>query len=333
MKSSFFSLVSIDMAYRKDPIEDHYIIGTSLGSGSFGDVKICTEKATGKDWAVKIITKKGNSVDEKRMEIIQVEIDILKVVNHDNVVKLKDIFETDTHFYIIMEVISGGELFDKIVELTHYSEKEAARLTAQILRGIAHLHEKRIIHRDLKPENLLLSSKSLDAVIKITDFGLSKIFQEDEQELGYNAVGTPGYIAPEVLNLLDTGEPYSREIDLWAVGVILYILLCGFPPFHGEDEEEVYDKITAGDWVFLSPYWDPVSKEAKDLIEKLLNLDPRARLTASQALAHPWIAHYETNSEAHLNEAIVQLKKFNAKRKFRGAILAVKALAKLRRFK
>jgi len=226
-------------------------------------------------------------------------------------------------------------IFNRILSIRHLNRandgKEAARLTAQILRGIAHLHENRIIHRDLKPENLLLSSKDLDAVIKITDFGLSKIFKAGEPELGYNAVGTPGYIAPEVLNLLDTGDPYSKEIDLWAVGVILYILLSGFPPFHGDDEEEIYDKITAGDWVFLAPYWDPVSKEAKDLIEKLLDLDPKKRLTAAQALAHPWIAHYETNSEAHLNETIVQLKKFNAKRKFKGAILAVKALSKLRR--
>jgi len=146
-----------------------------------------------------------------------------------------------------------------------------------------------------------------------------------------NAVGTPGYLAPEVLNLLDTGEPYSREVDLWAVGVILYILLCGFPPFYGEDDDEVYDKIVAGQWSFISPYWDKVSAEAKDLINKLLALDPTKRLTASDALSHSWIAHYETNPDANLDETIVQLKKFNAKRKFKGAIHAVKALTKMRR--
>jgi len=316
---------------RSEPIENFYALGDILGSGSFSDVKLCTEIATGKKWAVKIVAKEGKTQDEHRMDIIMVEIRILQSVHHQNIVQLKDIFETSTHFYIIMEIISGGELFDKIVELSHYSEKEASNVVAQILRGLDHLHSKRVVHRDLKPENLLLSSKEPNADVKITDFGLSEIFDDGQTISMDKAVGTPSYLAPEVLLLLDTGKPYGREVDLWATGVITYILLCGFPPFYGETDDDIYDKIVEGDWCFLSPYWDHVSDSAKDLISKLLALDPAKRLTAQQALAHPWIADQANLSEAHLNQTLEQLKKFNAKRKFKGAILAVKALSKLTR--
>jgi len=265
------------------------------------------------------------------MEIIMTEINILKAVDHPNVVQLKDIFETDATIYIVMEIISGGELFDKIVELTHYSEKEASNLVTQILKGIQHLHDRRIVHRDLKPENLLLSSKQPNADVKITDFGLSQIFEDGEPMLMNNAVGTPGYLAPEVLTLLDDEQPYSKEVDLWGVGVILYILLCGFPPFYGDNEDEIYDKIVAGDWSFIPPFWNSVSQSAKDLITRFLTLDPKTRITVEEALNHPWIRDNNTLSEAHLGDAIVQLKKFNARRKLRGAMLAVKALNKMRR--
>jgi len=235
-------------------------------------------------------------------------------------------------FFIIMENISGGELFEKIVELTHYSEKQASKIISQVLSGVEHLHSKGIIHRDLKPENLLLSSKDPNADIKITDFGLSEIFKPGQPFEMKRAVGTPGYIAPEVLELLETGDPYGKEVDLWSVGVILYILLCGFPPFHGETEDDIYDKISAGEWQFISPYWDDVSEDAKDLIRKLLVLDRQKRFTAEQALKHKWIVENERNSEAHLGVTLEQLKKFNAKRKWRGAILAVKAMNKFKRF-
>jgi len=215
--------------------------------------------------------------------------------------------------------------------LSHYSEKEASKIISQVLAGVQHLHTNRIVHRDLKPENLLLSSKDIDADIKITDFGLSEIFEEGQPMQMSRAVGTPGYLAPEILELLDNGKPYSKEVDLWSIGVILYILLCGFPPFYGDNDDEVYDKIVAGEWRFLSPYWDDVSQSAKDLITNLLELNPTKRFTAEQALSHPWIAARDRNSEAHLGTTISELKKFNAKRKFKGAILAVKALNKMRR--
>eukprot|EP01101_Sappina_pedata_P008026 TRINITY_DN4359_c0_g1_i1.p1 TRINITY_DN4359_c0_g1~~TRINITY_DN4359_c0_g1_i1.p1 ORF type:complete len:339 (+),score=177.15 TRINITY_DN4359_c0_g1_i1:44-1018(+) len=316
--------------FNSEPFDKYYEKGKILGSGSFSDVFLCTEKSTGKEWAVKIVAKESSNKSEKRMEIIMAEIDILKVVDHRNVVSMKEVFETPTHFYIVIEIISGGELFDKIVELTHYSEKDASKLIYQVLSGIDHLHTKNIVHRDLKPENLLLASKDLGADVKITDFGLSKIFKQGDKLEMTNAVGTPGYIAPEVLFMLDDGVPYGKEVDLWGIGVILYILLCGFPPFYGDTDDDIYDKIVDCDWKFLSPFWDHVSDSAKDLITKLLTLDREKRFTTKQAMEHPWIAQYEQNSDANMEEAITQLKKFNARRKFKGAIHAVKAITKMR---
>jgi len=313
---------------RKEPIENFYAIGDILGTGSFSEVKIGTDKTTGISYAVKIVNKEGKSESERRMEIIMVEIRILKKAFHKNIVQLKDIFEDDKRFYIVMENISGGELFEKIVELTHYSEKEASQLIAQVLAGIHHLHTHGIVHRDLKPENLLLSTKEPNADVKITDFGLSEVFEPGQPMEMSRAVGTPGYLAPEVLELLDTGIPYGKEVDLWSIGVILYILLCGFPPFHGDTEDEVYDKICAGEWEFLSPYWDEISDSAKDLISHLLVLDRKKRYTPEQALAHPWIAEGKAK-ETHLTTTVDQMKRFNARRKLKGAILAVKALSKL----
>jgi len=315
---------------RRERIEDFFVIEKMLGSGSFSEVKLCRDKTSSAEYAVKIVSKTGKSEAERRMENIMCEINILKAVNHTNIVQLKDIFEDDTHIYIIMENISGGELFEKIVELTHYSEKEASKIISQILAGVEHLHSRGIVHRDLKPENLLLSNPTRESDIKITDFGLSEIFAPGVPMRMSRAVGTPGYIAPEVLEFLETGDPYGPEVDLWSVGVILYILLCGFPPFHGETDDDIYDKICAGQWKFISPYWDNISTDAKDLISHLLVLNPYKRFTAQQALNHPWILENEKNSADHLKYALIELKKFNARRKLKGVFLAVKALSKFK---
>jgi len=180
------------------------------------------------------------------------------------------------------------------------------------------------VHRDLKPENLLLSDKSDDANVLITDFGLSAIIPEGG--CVYDAVGTPSYISPEILIVIDTGDGYTTEVDLWGVGVICYILLCGFPPFYGDDEDEIYDQIEGGDYDFPSPHWDPISDEAKDFIAHLLNIDGKARLTVKQALEHPWIA--AVSPQIVLSTAKEELIKFNAKRKFKGAITGLLAAQK-----
>lgn len=314
----------------KAKIEEKYELQEILGRGTFSDVKKALDKTDGSVWAVKIMSKTGNDEDEdleRRQEIIDTEIQIFKTIKHKNVVNLREIYETSETYYLVLECITGGELFDKIVELTHYSERQASKIMQQIFEGIAHLHSKRVVHRDLKPENLLLSSDDFDADIKITDFGLSAIFNEEEEMKMLRAVGTPGYISPEILESLETNEPYGPETDIWSAGVIMYILLCGFPPFYGDDEEDVYDQICEGEYSYPSPYWDGISDAAKDLIDKCLVLNPKNRITAHHALRHPWIA--DENRDVNMESAITELKKFNARRKFKGAVKAIQALNKM----
>jgi calcium/calmodulin-dependent protein kinase I len=308
---------------KKHPITDDYDLGDILGTGTFSEVRLCTNKKTGEKFAVKVMTKEEHNPRKK--EIIDVEIEILKRVDHPHVVNLFDLYETETEYFLVLQLITGGELFDRIVELVHYSEKDASEIVKKIVLGVQHLHSKQIVHRDLKPENLLLSSKDPDANVLITDFGLSAILPEGERL--YRAVGTPGYLAPEVLETLDTGEGYTQEVDLWGIGVIMYILLCGFPPFYGEDDDEIYDKICEGYFEYPSPYWDDISEEAKDLIDKLLVLNPAKRFTSEQVLSHKWITD-NTRTDA-LGSTIAELKKFNARRKLRKGIFSVIAAQKL----
>jgi serine/threonine protein kinase len=317
-------------AREHQPISKFYTIGDLLGKGAFSQVKIATENETGNKFAVKIITKQGDDEDaERRSEIIQTEIAILKVVDHKNIVRLHEIFQDATTYYLVMEVISGGELFERIVALTSYSEKDASIVCKQVLEGIQHMHEKNIVHRDLKPENLLLQSEEANSDVKVTDFGLSHIQPHGEELKISKAVGTPSYLAPEVLDMLDNSVPYGKEVDLWAVGVILYILLCGFPPFYGETDDDIYDQIQEADFTFPSPAWDAISPGAIDLIEKLLTRNPKNRITALAALQHPWILGHST-PEKHLSNTLTELKKFNAKRKLKGAIKAVQALNRMK---
>jgi calcium/calmodulin-dependent protein kinase I len=194
-----------------------------------------------------------------------------------------------------MEILTGGELFDRIIAKGHYSEADARKLAITILTAIKHLHENGVAHRDLKPENILLKDTTEDAIIKITDFGLSKIFSDDlaGEVTMKTACGTPGYVAPEVL----THENYSSQVDLWSVGVIVYILLCGFPPFYGDNDAQMFRKIKAGTYKFLSPYWDPISADAKDFVSKLLVVDPKKRMDCKMALKHRWLMADQVSSK------------------------------------
>jgi len=299
-----------------EDITDYYQIEELLGNGSFSEVRRGINRETGEHFAVKMMSKDG---DERKFEIVNTELEILKRVGHKNVVKLYEVFESDTEMHFVLQLIAGGELFEKIVQLTCYTERDASKLIAQLIHGVNHLHSKKIIHRDLKPENILLSSSDEGADLLVTDFGLSALL--DGSEPINRAVGTPGYLAPEVLVALDTGIPYDKEVDLFGIGVIMYILLCGFPPFYGEDEEEIYCKTETGDYSYPSPFWDEISDDAKNLIDGLLELDPKKRLNAQQALTHQWL---QGNCPAeHLQEALENLKKFNARRKFKGAVHVV----------
>lgn len=250
-------------------------------------------------------------------------------MNDQNIVDLIDVYETEQRVYLVMELLTGGELFDRIVNKypNGYSEVVAAELCKKIVNSVKYLHSLGIVHRDLKPENLLYASESNDSDIKITDFGLAKI--ANGEFLLKTACGTPNYVAPEVL----LNEGYDSSVDMWSIGVILYILLCGFPPFYSENTPELFEQIINGSYDFPSPYWDKVSSSAKDLVTKLLQVDPKRRFTPEQVLSHPWIKNLSTSKD-HRPEIINQLKKFNAKRKFKITVEAVlaaqKLLAKLR---
>jgi serine/threonine protein kinase len=310
----------------KTPVTDKYEIGAVLGSGNYSVVKMATEKDTRKEWAAKIITKKD--AGPKGLQVLQSEVDILSSCEHPNVVRLNEVYETDEHYYIIMELIKGGELFDKIVELQSYSERDASRLIHQIISAVAHLHELGIVHRDLKPENLLLANESIESPVLLADFGLAKVV--DPANPLNVPVGTPGYVAPEVVMCLDDPKcTYGLEVDMWAVGVVLYILLCGYPPFYAESDDDVFDQILDGDYEYPSPHWDSISAQAKDLISQCLVITPSQRITAEEALQHPWVKTSDTVSDQHLHGTLSELKKFNAKRKWKHAILATMAINKL----
>jgi len=281
------------------PIESVYTFKKDLGTGAFSVVKLAEHKKTHTLRAAKVIDK--IAVGEKK-EMLEREVDILKRIQHPNIIAVCEIYETDKHLYLVMELAMGGELFDAIVARGSYSEKDAADITRQIADAVKYLHTKGIVHRDLKPENLLLADKNGKAHIKIADFGLSKIMES--QAVLQTACGTPGYVAPEIL----LGEGYNEEVDVWSIGVILYILLVGFPPFWGDTNQKLFEKIMDGNYSFPSPYWDKISPSAKDLIKHLLVVDPTKRFTPTQILEHQWIQGL-TASDAHLGETLSELKR------------------------
>jgi len=300
-------------------LERYYELQEHLGSGTFATVRAAKEKATGAKYAIKIIDKKAMGA---KQDMMMREVDILKQVKHGNIIKLKELFESPQKLYLVMELVTGGELFDKIVERGSYSERDASFVMRQIVDACRYLHENNIVHRDLKPENLLLETPRSD-IVKIADFGLSKIL--GDEAMLKTACGTPGYVAPEVLQL----NGYGKEVDMWSIGVIMYILLCGFPPFYEESNAQLFKAIMEGRFSYPAPYWSGVSDSAKDLINKLLVVDPKKRLTAEQALQHPWIAGTTANPEPLQNEVIVKIKRFNARRKFKMAITATLATIRL----
>ncbi|XP_049982970.1 calcium/calmodulin-dependent protein kinase type II subunit gamma isoform X15 [Alexandromys fortis] len=213
--------------------------------------------------------------------------------------------------------VTGGELFEDIVAREYYSEADASHCIHQILESVNHIHQHDIVHRDLKPENLLLASKCKGAAVKLADFGLA-IEVQGEQQAWFGFAGTPGYLSPEVLRK----DPYGKPVDIWACGVILYILLVGYPPFWDEDQHKLYQQIKAGAYDFPSPEWDTVTPEAKNLINQMLTINPAKRITADQALKHPWVCQRSTvASMMHRQETVECLRKFNARRKLKGAIL------------
>uniref|UniRef100_A0A672LTU3 calcium/calmodulin-dependent protein kinase n=1 Tax=Sinocyclocheilus grahami TaxID=75366 RepID=A0A672LTU3_SINGR len=279
--------------------------------GAFSVVRRCVKISSGQEYAAKIInTKKLSARDHQKLER---EARICRLLKHTNIVRLHDSISEEGFHYLVFDLVTGGELFEDIVAREYYSEADASHCIQQILESVHHCHVNGIVHRDLKPENLLLASKMKGAAVKLADFGLAIEVQGDQQAW-FGFAGTPGYLSPEVLRK----DPYGKPVDMWACGVILYILLVGYPPFWDEDQHRLYQQIKAGAYDFPSPEWDTVTPDAKDLINKMLTINPSKRITAAEALKHPWICQRSTvASMMHRQETVECLKKFNARRKLK----------------
>ncbi|XP_064632286.1 calcium/calmodulin-dependent protein kinase type 1-like [Lineus longissimus] len=312
----------LDMDNPPREIKKAYDMTTVLGTGAFSEVKLAEDKLeSGTFRAIKCINKKHLKGKE---ESLRNEIAVLNKLQHPNIVRLVDVFEDQKVVYLVMELVTGGELFDRIVEKGSYTEKDASVLIKQILEAVDFMHEKGVVHRDLKPENLLYYSPDEDSKIMISDFGLSKV--EDDGIMA-TACGTPGYVAPEVLK----NEPYGKEVDIWSIGVIAYILLCGYPPFYHENDADLFAQIMKADYEFDSPYWDMISDFAREFIRNMMHLDPKKRFTCKEAIADPWISgNAALDKDIHASVS-AQMKKNFAKTKWRQAYNATAVIRQMRK--
>uniref|UniRef100_A0A2P2JFL7 non-specific serine/threonine protein kinase n=1 Tax=Rhizophora mucronata TaxID=61149 RepID=A0A2P2JFL7_RHIMU len=327
-------------------ISAHYDLGRELGRGEFGITYLCTDINTGEKFACKCISKKKlrTAVD---IEDVRREVEIMKhLPGHPNIVSLKATYEDDSAVHIVMELCEGGELFDRIVARGHYTERAAAVVMRTIVEVVQMCHKQGVMHRDLKPENFLFANKKETATLKSIDFGLSVFFKPGER---FNEiVGSPYYMAPEVLK-----RNYGPEVDVWSAGVILYILLCGVPPFWAETEQGVAQAILRSIIDFKRDPWPKVSDNAKDLVKKMLNPDPKLRLTAQQVLGsvsfcclikvlyvlfsqilllsqlfwfaeHPWLQNVTKAPNVSLGETVkARLKQFSMMNKLKKRALRV----------
>ena len=306
----------------KKSFHELYDLGEKIHSGTFAVVYECTHKENNKTFAVKIAKRDGSAASSD--EMILHEVGIMNTLNHKNIVKVQDFFEDDDSFYIVMERMAGGDVFDRIIENNQYTEKDARDLCKILLEAVEYMHENGVAHRDLKPQNLLLESKDNNAAIKVADFGFARRVHTPRSL--NSKCGTPSYVAPEILK----AEPYDQSCDMWSVGVILYVLLVGFPPFMEEQQERMFDRIKAGDWHFEpKDDWSHVSDEAKDLISKLLVVNLDDRITAKQALREPWMVQDEKKLLSRdLSHSVITIK--SRKGRLRTLVRSFMAFSKAR---
>ncbi|KAK3899549.1 kinase-like domain-containing protein [Staphylotrichum tortipilum] len=310
-----------------------YKVGKVLGAGSYSVVKECIHIDTGRYYAAKVINKR---LMAGREHMVRNEIAVLKKVSmgHQNILTLVDYFETMNNLYLVTDLALGGELFDRICRKGSYYESDAADLIRAVLSAVAYLHDHGIVHRDLKPENLLFRTPEDNADLLIADFGLSRIMDEEQFHVLTTTCGTPGYMAPEIFKKTGHGKP----VDLWALGVITYFLLCGYTPFDRDSDFEEMQAILNADYSFTPiEYWRGVSDSAKDFIRRCLTIDPAKRMTAHEALQHPFVAGWARlaaaggeGADRGTNLLPVVKKNFNARRTLHAAIDTVRAINKLR---
>ncbi|KAK4877797.1 hypothetical protein RN001_010303 [Aquatica leii] len=321
-----------------------------LGKGISSTVRRCIEKETGREYAAKIIDLSTENEDgASSYEAVKQEISILRhVAGHPYIIELQDIFESSTFIFLVFELCKHGELFDYLTTVVTLSEKKTRYIMKQVLEGLQHIHSRGVVHRDLKPENILLDD-SLN--VKITDFGFAKKLAPGEQL--FDLCGTPGYLAPETLrtNMLEDAAGYSYEIDIWACGVIMYTLLVGCPPFWHRKQMIMLRNIMEGKYSFTSPEWSDISEPPKDLIRKLLVVDPHKRISIAEALRHPFFlsVHLWDQDIAPLKDSLrrnshrfsrisrlvlkLQQRSFHPRRKFQWAILVVRAMIRIQRLR
>lgn len=299
-----------------------FTLGKVLGEGAFSVVRAAVNKDTGESVAIKCIAKKNLSPEDE--SALKQEVEILKALDHPHILKCYGFFDEADMFYLPTEIMEGGELFDRIVKKTYYNEQEARDLIMILISTIGYCHSKSIVHRDLKPENLLLAGADDDSNIKLADFGFA--IQSDGFISLKTQCGTPGYVAPEILS----SAPYGKAVDMWSIGVITYILLGGYPPFHDDNQKALFKKIKNAEYEFHEEYWGEVSDEAKDLIRHLLKTNPVERLTAEEALNHPWMKRDGGELALRtLESSLTQFKKFHATRKFKAAAKAIIATQRM----
>ena len=306
-------LKSTIISSKTTPISKDYIMGKSIGTGAFGTVRLCIHKATRQTRACKILKKATQDI-----KALQEEVEILSKLSHPNIMQLYEVYNDKTNFYIVSEFCQGGELFDAISKKGNFNENEASKIMKQVLSAITYSHQNNIVHRDLKPENILLEDKGNDSIIKIIDWGCAKNFNKNEKLT--NKDGTPYYIAPEVLE-----GNYDEKCDIWSCGVILYIMLCGYPPFDGESEEEILDKVKKGSFEFPKEEWKNISKDAIDLIEKMLTFESNKRISALECLRHNWFIKNKNKGISDKKTAkniISNMKKFKRGKKLEQASIA-----------
>jgi len=307
-------LVDEDMEF-----EECYTLGEFLFKGHFGDIWTCTELETSTKNAVKIKTL--NEETHTLREGV-----IWRRLKHRNIIELIRIFKTPLKQYLVTEYVDGGNLFDQVVNFTTYTERDACYFMKQLFEVLSYLREKQVIHRDIKTDNLIIKKSSYGEILKLTDFGLAVRLGKGEKEIKIEPNGAPLHLAPETI----LEKPVSYGVDVWGAGIIFFTLIGGYPPFWNERPEKLYaDIVTKG--IQMTPtFWDNVSDKAKDLIHSLLDKNPDDRITAKNALQHPWILEHEEIPRMHRKKTVEKLKEFNARRKLKGAIFTVQTLYRMK---